>query len=67
MNKVSTPAHTVWLTIDDGSDPQATPQVFVLLAEYGLALDVPAPIWFRALVRIKNPFAHPILAARVCE
>lgn len=28
------------------------------------SLGIPAPIWFRAPVGIKNPFLHPILAAR---
>jgi peptidoglycan-N-acetylglucosamine deacetylase len=124
ITKYSTPAKTVWLTIDDGPDPQTTPQVLALLEKYGAratffligtqaakypnltrmilkaghsignhtqthpkfsfwrlgpgglareidgfestlsALGLPAPIWFRAPVGIKNPFLHPVLAAR---
>jgi peptidoglycan-N-acetylglucosamine deacetylase len=124
VTKYSTPARTVWLTIDDGPDPQTTPQVLALLEKYGAratffligtkaakypslthmilaaghsignhtqthpkfsfwrlgpnelarevdgfestlsSLGLPAPIWFRAPVGIKNPFLHPILAAR---
>ena len=124
ITKYSTPAKTVWLTIDDGPDPQTTPQVVALLEKYGAratffligakaakyphltrtilqaghsignhtqthpkfsfwrfgpvglareidgfestlsALGIPAPIWFRAPVGMKNPFLHPVLAAR---
>ena len=35
VTKYSTPARTVWLTIDDGPDPQTTPQVLALLEKYG--------------------------------
>jgi peptidoglycan-N-acetylglucosamine deacetylase len=124
VTKYSTSAKTVWLTIDDGPDPETTPQVLARLEKYGAhatffligtkvakypgltrmileaghsvgnhtqthpkfsfwrfgpnelareidgfestlsSLGLPAPIWFRAPVGIKNPFLHPILAAR---
>jgi peptidoglycan/xylan/chitin deacetylase (PgdA/CDA1 family) len=124
VTRYSTPFRTVWLTIDDGPDPQTTPQVLTLLEKYGAratffligtkaakypslaraileaghsignhtqthpkfsfwrlgpnelaweidefestlsALGLPMPIWFRAPAGIKNPFLHPILAAR---
>ena len=124
VTEYSTSARTVWLTIDDGPDPQTTPQVLALLEKYGAhatffligtkaakypglthkileaghsignhtqnhpkfsfwclgpdglareidgfestlsSLGIPAPIWFRAPAGIKNPFLHPILAAR---
>ena len=35
VTKYLTPARTVWLTIDDGPDPQTTPQVLALLEKYG--------------------------------
>ena len=35
VTKYSTPARRVWLTIDDGPDPQTTPQVLALLEKYG--------------------------------
>jgi peptidoglycan/xylan/chitin deacetylase (PgdA/CDA1 family) len=124
VTKYSTPAKTVWLTIDDGPDPETTPHVLALLEKYGAratffligtkaakypdlthrileaghtignhtqshpkfsfwrlgpnglareidgfestlaSLGLPAPIWFRAPVGMKNPFLHPVLAAR---
>jgi peptidoglycan-N-acetylglucosamine deacetylase len=124
ITKYSTRGRTLWLTIDDGPDPQTTPQVLALLEKYGAratffligakaakypgltrmileaghsignhtqthpefgfwrlppnelareidrfestlsSLGLPPPIWFRAPAGIKNPFLHPILAAR---
>jgi len=124
ITKYSTPARTVWLTIDDGPDPQTTPGVLALLQKHGAratffligtkaakypdlthmilkaghsignhtqthpkysfwrlgpnklareidgfestlsSIGIPPPIWFRAPVGMKNPFLHPILAAR---
>src|SRR5262249_29315344 len=124
VTKYWTTARTVWLTIDDGPDPQTTPQVLALLEKYRAratffligtkaarypsltrmileaghsignhtqthpkfsfwrlgpnelareidgfestlsSLGLPAPVWFRAPVGMKNPFLHPILAAR---
>ncbi len=114
----------VWLTIDDGPDPETTPEILRLLKEYKAratffligsnagkypeltreivksghsignhtnnhpkftfwrlvpselaeeidsfeetirTLDLPVPIFFRAPAGLKNPFLHPILAAR---
>jgi peptidoglycan-N-acetylglucosamine deacetylase len=124
ITKYSTPARTVWLTIDDGPDPQTTPQVLALLEKFRAratffligtkaakhpdlahmilkaghsignhtqthpkysfwrfgpnelareidgfestlsSIGLPPPIWFRPPVGMKNPFLHPILAAR---
>jgi len=36
ITKYSTPARTVWLTIDDGPDPLTTPQVLALLEKHGV-------------------------------
>jgi peptidoglycan-N-acetylglucosamine deacetylase len=124
LTKYFTTAKTAWLTIDDGPDPDTTPQVLALLEKYRAratffligakaanhpeltrmivdaghtignhtqthpkfcfwrlgpralareidefeatlsAIGMAAPIWFRAPAGIKNPFLHPILAAR---
>jgi peptidoglycan-N-acetylglucosamine deacetylase len=117
-------AKTAWLTIDDGPDPNTTPQILALLEKHGAratffligakaakypeltrmirhaghtignhtqthpkfsfwrlgpralareidefevtisSIGLAAPIWFRAPAGFKNPFLHPILAAR---
>ncbi|MBV9645554.1 MAG: polysaccharide deacetylase family protein [Verrucomicrobia bacterium] len=124
LTKYSTTTKTAWLTIDDGPDPDTTPQILGLLEKYGAratffligakaarhpeltrmilhaghtignhtqthprfsfwrfgpralareidgfeatiaSIGVAAPIWFRAPAGLKNPFLHPILAAR---
>jgi peptidoglycan/xylan/chitin deacetylase (PgdA/CDA1 family) len=124
LTKYFTTTKTAWLTIDDGPDPDTTPQVLALLEKYRAratffligtkaanhpeltrmildaghtignhtqthpkfsfwrlgpralareidefeatisALGMAAPIWFRAPAGLKNPFLHPILAAR---
>jgi peptidoglycan-N-acetylglucosamine deacetylase len=124
VTRYATSARTAWLTIDDGPDPNTTPQVLALLQAFGaratffligtkaarypeltrmileaghtignhtqthprfrfwcldpktLAKEIdefeatvssicaPVPLWFRAPAGLKNPFLHPILAAR---
>jgi peptidoglycan-N-acetylglucosamine deacetylase len=124
VTKYCTKAKTAWLTIDDGPDPDSTPQVIALLEKYdaratffligakaakypaltrmileaghtignhtqthpqfsfwrlspkALAREIDAfegtitslgiapSFWFRAPTGMKNPFLHPILAAR---
>ncbi len=124
VTKYSTKTKTAWLTIDDGPDPDTTPQVIALLEKYGAratffligakaakypgltrrildaghtignhtqthpefsfwrlspralareidafertitSLGITPPFWFRAPTGMKNPFLHPILAAR---
>jgi peptidoglycan-N-acetylglucosamine deacetylase len=124
VTKFSTDGKSVWLTIDDGPDPETTPQILALLeafdaratffligskvAEYPAltrmilagghtignhtqthprfifwrlgprtlakeidtfeatisSINAPIPIWFRAPAGMKNPFLHPVLAAR---
>ncbi len=124
VTKYCTKTKTAWLTIDDGPDPDTTPQVLALLEKYGAratffligskaakypaltrmisdaghtignhtqthpqfsfwrlgpkalareidafdgtitSLGIARPFWFRAPVGMKNPFLHPILAAR---
>ena len=124
ITKYSSDARTVWLTIDDGPDPETTPAVLALLDKYDaratffligtqaakypdliqmilkaghsignhtqthpkfsfwrlgpealarevdgfestlFSLGLPAPIWMRAPAGMKNPFLHPLLAAR---
>jgi peptidoglycan-N-acetylglucosamine deacetylase len=122
--KYCTKAKTAWLTIDDGPDPDTTPQVLAVLKKYGAratffligakaakypeltrmildaghtignhtqthpqfsfwrlgpralaqeidafegtitSLGIAPSFWFRAPTGMKNPFLHPILAAR---
>jgi peptidoglycan/xylan/chitin deacetylase (PgdA/CDA1 family) len=124
VTKYCTRAKTVWLTIDDGPDPETTPRVVALLEKYGAratffligakaarypaltrmildaghtignhtqthpqfsfwrlgpkalareidafegtmtSLGIASSFWFRAPTGMKNPFLHPILAAR---
>lgn len=127
LTKYCTTAKSAWLTIDDGPDPDTTPQILALLQSYSAhatffligtkaakypelthmildaghtignhtqthpkfsfwrlgpralareidefertlsSLGIAAPIWFRAPAGFKNPFLHPILAARGLE
>ncbi len=127
LTKYLTPARTAWLTIDDGPDPETTPQVLALLEKFDAratffligvkvaqypalawmivnaghtignhtqthprysfwrfspralareiddfeatisSIGLAAPIWFRPPAGFKNPFLHPILAARGLE
>jgi peptidoglycan-N-acetylglucosamine deacetylase len=124
ITKYCPKAKTAWLTIDDGPDPDTTPQVIALLEKYGAratffligakaarypgltrmildaghtignhtqthpqysfwrlspralareidafegtisSLGIAPSFWFRAPTGMKNPFLHPILAAR---
>jgi peptidoglycan/xylan/chitin deacetylase (PgdA/CDA1 family) len=124
VTKFSTDTKSVWLTIDDGPDPETTPQILALLEAFGAratffligskvaeypeltamilaaghtignhtqthprftfwvlgpkrlakeidnfeatisSINAPVPIWFRAPAGMKNPFLHPVLAAR---
>jgi peptidoglycan-N-acetylglucosamine deacetylase len=124
LTKYRTTAKTAWLTIDDGPDPDTTPQIIALLEKYGaratffligakaakypaltrmildaghnignhtqthpqfsfwrlgpkalaweidafertmVSLGIAPSFWFRAPTGMKNPFLHPILAAR---
>lgn len=57
--RFSTPRREVWLTIDDGPDPEDTPRILALLAAHGARATF--------FVIGKNVAAHPGLAATIVQ